>query len=82
MTSTRFDKYCYTFAQTTNKITPPYWLTLSLNHKEGTTLPILSSEKQQEFIEEALQREWQLHTIKNSKTKWKVLCTLPHQEVN
>ena len=32
--SIRFDKRCYSFAKTTNKLTP-YWLTLSLNRKES-----------------------------------------------
>ena len=56
--SIRFDKRCYYFAKTTNKLTP-YWLTLSLNHKKRVTLPIVFGERQQKFIEEALQGGWQ-----------------------
>jgi len=35
----RFDKRCYSFAKTTNVLTP-YWLTLSLNRKTRISLPI------------------------------------------
>ena len=38
--SIRFDKRCYCFSKTTNILTP-YWLTLSLNHKERISLPIV-----------------------------------------
>lgn len=44
--SIRFDKRCYSFAKTTNKLTP-YWLTLSLNRKERISLPIFFGERQQ-----------------------------------
>ena len=54
--SIRFDKRCYSFAKTTNKLTP-YWLTLSLNRKERVTLPVVFGERQQKLIEEALQGE-------------------------
>jgi len=64
--SIRFDKRCYSFAKTTNKLTP-YWLTLSLNRKKRVTLPIAFGEKQQKFIEEALQGEWQFCTVEMVK---------------
>jgi len=64
--SIRFDKRCYSFAKTTNKLTP-YWLTLSLNRKERVTLPIAFGERQQKFIEEALQGEWQFCTVEMVK---------------
>jgi len=60
--SIRFDKRCYSFAKTTNKLTP-YWLTLSLNRKERVTLPIVFGKRQQKFIEEALQGEWEFCTV-------------------
>ena len=64
--SIRFDKRCYSFAKTTNKLTP-YWLTLSLNRKKRVTLPIAFGERQQKFIEEALQGEWQFCTVEMVK---------------
>ncbi|AEA46442.1 RNA-guided endonuclease InsQ/TnpB family protein [Archaeoglobus veneficus] len=60
--SIRFDKRCYSFANTTNKLTP-YWLTLSLNRKERVTLPVVFGERQKKFIEEALQGKWQFCTV-------------------
>jgi len=64
--SIRFDKRCYSFAKTTNKLTP-YWLTLSLNRKERVTLPIVFGGRQQKFIEEALQGEWEFCTVEMVK---------------
>lgn len=60
--SIRFDKRCYSFAKATNKLTP-YWLTLSLNHKERISLPIVFGERQKKFIEEALQGKWLFCTV-------------------
>jgi len=65
--SIRFDKRCYSFAKTTNKLTP-YWLTLSLNRsKERITLPIVFGKRQQKFIEEALQGKWEFCTVEMVK---------------
>jgi len=64
--SIRFDKRCYSFAKTTNVLTP-YWLTLSLNRKERITLPIVFGERQQKFIEEVLQGKWQFCTVEMVK---------------
>ena len=64
--SIRFDKRCYSFAKTTNVLTP-YWLTLSLNRKERITLPIVFGERQQRFIEEAFQGKWQFSTVEMVK---------------
>ncbi len=64
--SIRFDKRCYSFAKTTNKLTP-YWLTLSLNRKEKITLPIVFGERQKKIIEEALQGEWKFCTVEMVK---------------
>ncbi len=64
--SIRFDKRCYSFAKTTNKLTP-YWLTLSLNRRERITLPIVFGERQRVFIEEALQGKWQFCTVEMVK---------------
>jgi len=64
--SIRFDKRCYSFAKTTNKLTP-YWLTLSLNRKERVTLPVVFGERQQIIIEEALQGEWGFCTVEMVK---------------
>jgi IS605 OrfB family transposase len=64
--SIRFDKRCYSFAKTTNKLTP-YWITLSLNRKERITLPIVFGEKQKKIIEEALQGKWQFCTVEMVK---------------
>jgi len=60
--SIRFDKRCYSFAKTTNKLTP-YWLTLSLNRRERVSLPIRFGERQQKLIEEALNGKWQFCTV-------------------
>ena len=64
--SIRFDKRCYSFAKTTNKLTS-YWLTLSLNRKERITLPIVFGKRQQKFIEEALQGKWEFCTVEMVK---------------
>jgi len=64
--SIRFDKRCYSFAKTTNKLTP-YWLTLSLNRKERVSLPIKFGERQQKIIEEALRGEWEFTTVEMVK---------------
>jgi len=64
--SIRFDKRCYSFAKTTNKLTP-YWLILSLNRKERITLPIVFGKRQQKFIEEALQGKWEFCTVEMVK---------------
>ncbi len=64
--SIRFDKRCYSFAKTTNVLTP-YWLTLSLNRKTRITLPIKFGNRQQKLIKEALQGEWQFCTIEMIK---------------
>ena len=64
--SIRFDKRCYSFAKTTNKLTP-YWLTLSLNRRKRITLPIIFGERQQKFIEEVLQGKWQFCTVEMVK---------------
>jgi len=64
--SIRFDKRCYSFAKTTNKLTP-YWLTLSLNRKKKVTLPIAFGERQRKFIEEALQGKWKFCTVEMVK---------------
>jgi len=62
----RFDKRCYSFAKTTNKLTP-YWLTLSLNRKKRATLPIVFGKRQQKFIEKALQGKWEFCTVEMVK---------------
>jgi hypothetical protein len=54
--SIRFDRRCYSFSKTTNVLTP-YWLTLSLNRREGISLPIVFGEKQKQRIEEAFRGE-------------------------
>ena len=64
--SIRFDKRCYTFAKTTNVLTP-YWLTLSLNKRTRISLPIRFGKRQQKFIEEALQGKWQFCTVEMVK---------------
>lgn len=64
--SIRFDRRCYSFAKTTNKLTP-YWLTLSLNRRTRISLPIKFGKKQQKFIEEALQGKWQFCTVEMVK---------------
>jgi len=64
--SIRFDKRCYSFAKTTNVLTP-YWLTLSLNRRTKISLPIKFGERQQKFIEEALRGEWQFCTVEMVK---------------
>jgi len=64
--SIRFDERCYSFAKTTNKLTP-YWLTLSLNRKERVTLPIVFGERQRKFIEKALQGKWEFCTVEMVK---------------
>jgi len=64
--SVRFDKRCYSFAKTTNVLTP-YWLTLSLARGKRVSLPIKFGKKQQKFIEEALQGKWQLCTVEMVK---------------
>jgi len=64
--SIRFDKRCYNFAKTTNKLTP-YWLTLSLNRRTRISLPIKFGERQQKFIEEALQGEGKFCTVEMVK---------------
>jgi len=63
--STRFDNRCYTF-KTTNALTP-YWLTLSLNKREGISLPIAFGEKQKEKIEGAFEGQWSFTTIEMVK---------------
>jgi hypothetical protein len=62
--SIRFDKRCYSFAETTNVLTP-YWLTLSLNRKTRISLPIKFGKRQQKLI--ALQGEWQFCTVEMVK---------------
>ena len=62
--SIRFDKRCYSFAKTTNVLTP-YWLTLSLNRRTRISLPIKFGKRQQKLIEEALQGKWEFSTVKN-----------------
>jgi len=64
--SIRFDKRCYSFAKTTNVLTP-YWLTLSLNRRTRISLPIKFGKRKQKFIEEALQGEWQFCTVEMVK---------------
>ena len=64
--SIRFDKRCYSFAKTTNVLTP-YWLTLSLNRKTRITLPIKFGKRQQKLIEKALQGEWKFCTVEMVK---------------
>ena len=64
--SIRFDKRCYSFAKTTNVLTP-YWLTLSLNRRTRISLPIKFGGRQQKFIEEALKGEWQFCTVEMVK---------------
>ena len=64
--SIRFDKRCYSFAKTTNVLTP-YWLTLSLNRRTRVSLPIVFGKRQQRFIEEALQGKWQFCTVEMVK---------------
>lgn len=59
--SIRFDNRCYSFAKTTNKLTP-YWLTLSLNRKERITLPTIFGESK-----EALEGKWQFCTVEMVK---------------
>jgi len=63
--SIRFDKRCYSFAKTTNKLTS-YWLTLSLNRKERVSLPVVFGERQR-IIEEALQGKWQFCMVEMVK---------------
>lgn len=64
--SIRFDKRCYSFAKTTNVLTP-YWLTLSLNRGTRVSLPIVFGKRQQNFIEEALQGKWRFCTVEMVK---------------
>ncbi|WP_457549455.1 RNA-guided endonuclease InsQ/TnpB family protein, partial [Archaeoglobus sp.] len=64
--SIRFDKRCYSFAKTTNVLTP-YWLTLSLNRRTRISLPIKFGRRQQRLIEEALQGKWQFCTVEMVK---------------
>jgi len=64
--SIRFDKRCYSFVKTTNVLTP-YWFTLSLNRGTRISLPIKFGKRQQKFIEEALQGEWQFCTVEMVK---------------
>lgn len=64
--SIRFDKRCYSFAKTTNKLTP-YWLTLSLKRGVRISLPIVFGERQQKYIEEALQGKWKFCTVEMVK---------------
>ena len=64
--SIRFDKRCFSFAKTTNVLTP-YWLTLSLNKRIRISLPIKFGERQQKLIEEALQGKWQFCTVEMVK---------------
>jgi len=64
--SIRFDKRCYTFAKTTNVLTP-YWLTLSLARRIRISLPIKFGDRQQKFIEEALGGEWRIATVEMVK---------------
>jgi len=64
--SIRFDKRCYSFAKTTNVLTP-YWLTLSLNRKTRITLPIKFGKRQQKLIEKALQGEWEFCRVEMVK---------------
>jgi len=63
--SIRFDKRCYSFAKTTNILTP-YWLTLGLN-KKRVSLPIKFGERQQKLIEEALQGNFKFCTVEMVK---------------
>ncbi len=72
--SIRFDKRCYSFAKTTNVLTP-YWLTLSLNRRTRVSLPIKFGKRWQKFIEEALRGEWQLCTVEMVKRngEWLIL---------
>ena len=60
--SIRFDKRCYGFSKTTNILTP-YWLTLSLNHKERISLPIVFGGRQRQRIEEAFVGEWKFTIV-------------------
>ena len=78
--SIRFDKRCYSFAKTTNKLTP-YWLTLSLNRKERITLPVVFGERQEKFIEEALQGKWEFSTVEMVKRnkEWYVYFVLKRE---
>jgi len=64
--SIRFDKRCYSFAKATNKLTP-YWLTLRLNKRTRISLPIKFGNRQQKFIEEALQGKWEFCTVEMVK---------------
>ena len=64
--SIRFDKRCYSFSKTTNVLTP-YWLTLSLNHRERISLPLVFGEKQKQRIEEAFREEWSFATVEMVK---------------
>ena len=57
-----FDRRCYSFAKTTNKLTP-YWLTLKLKQKNEDFATNQVWKKQQKFIEEALQGKWQFCTV-------------------
>ncbi len=62
----RFDKRCYSFAKTTNVLTP-YWLTLSLNRRIRISLPIKFGKRQQKLIDDALQGIWQFCTVEMVK---------------
>jgi IS605 OrfB family transposase len=64
--SMRFDRRCYSLSKTTNALTPN-WLTLSLNRRERTSLPIVFGEKQRERIEEAFRGEWKFTTLEMVK---------------
>lgn len=64
--SIRFDGRCYKFSKTTNVLTP-YWLTLSLNHRERISLPIVFGERQKQRIEEAFRGEWKFTTVEMVK---------------
>ncbi len=71
--SIRFNKRCYSFAKTTNVLTP-YWLTLSLNRKTRISLPIKFGERQQKTIKDALLGNAILHS-RNGKAKRRMVCS-------
>jgi IS605 OrfB family transposase len=72
--SIRFDRRCYRFSKTANKMTP-YWLTLSLG-EERVVLPVVFGEREK-LIEEALEDKWKFATVEMTKDEeWYAHFTL------
>jgi len=64
--SIRFDSRTYSFSKTINVLTP-YWLSLSLNGKSRTSLPIMFGEKQKLKIDKAFNGDWKFATVEIMK---------------